>query len=77
MTMRGNPDDYKLLLEKSYTQFRILNKIKDCIEQELEDAKENPTPKDVDSHEFGILDGREEFAEQLKGLIRKWEKRYE
>jgi len=65
--MRGNPDDISN---------QILGKIKHFINQELEDAKLHPTPKDVDSHEFGILDGREEFAEQLKKLIRKWEKRY-
>ena len=72
--MRNNPDDYKLLLQKSYTQLRILNKIKDCINQEIEDAKENPTPKDVDSWEFGVLDGREEFAKDLKRFIKEWEK---
>ena len=66
--MRGNPDDIAN---------QMLGKIKHFIDQELQDAKENPTPKDVDSWEFGVLDGREEFAEQLKKLIRKWEKRYE
>tara|TARA_R100000231_G_scaffold96702_2_gene72289 strand:+ start:354 stop:533 length:180 start_codon:yes stop_codon:yes gene_type:complete len=56
---------------------QIIEKIKDCIGQELENAKENPTPNDVDSWEFGVLDGREEFAQELKRNIERWEEEYE
>ena len=66
--MRNNPDDLAN---------QIIAKIKDCIKQELENAKENPTPNDVDSWEFGVLDGREEFAQELKRFIKEWEKENE
>ena len=65
------------LIDRYNISNQIIAKIKDCIEQELENAKENPTPNDVDSWEFGVLDGREEFAQELKRFIKEWEKENE
>ena len=36
---------------------RLIDTIKQVLQSEIETAKDNPTPDDVDSREFGILDG--------------------
>ena len=48
---------------------RLIDTIKQVLQSEVETAKDNPTPDDVDSREFGILDGRLEFAEELLAII--------
>ena len=48
---------------------RLIDTIKQVLQSEIETAKDNPTPDDVDSREFGILDGRLEFAEELLAII--------
>ena len=53
---------------------KLIDKVKEYCKGEVETAKENPTPNDVDSWEFGVFDGRLEFAEGLLEQINKWEK---
>ena len=51
------------------TANKLIDTIKEYCEDEIETAKENPTPDDVDSWEFGVFDGRLEFAESLLAII--------
>ena len=59
--------DTAIALERDASS--LVYTIKQVLQSEIETAKDNLTPDDVDSREFGILDGRLEFAEELLAII--------
>ena len=66
-----HPDNF--LDQMVNEQVDLINKIKTCLWGEISDFHSNSHEDDVDSREFGILDGRYECAENLLELIKKWE----
>ena len=63
-------DNLDYCIEDDLDKTKILDKISDAVDGELQAYSEcKDATQDVDSHAFGLLEGRKEFAEQLWNII--------
>ena len=53
---------------------KVLNKIKQWLEDEVKTFEDNPIDEGIESEEQGIFIGRAEMAEGLLEQIEQWEK---
>ena len=52
---------------------KVLNKIKQWLEDEVKTFEDNPIDEGIESEEQGIFIGRAEMAEGLLEQIKQWE----